>query len=258
MPSSATLAVGHLPLQLHYSFLRLAGLIGGLADYIIVNETKLRRIPDNVSLEVGALVEPLAVGWHAVKMSPYQAGDSVLILGGGPIGLAVIQALKARGKGKIIVSEISARRKDYAKQFGADFVLDPTKDDIVERCREICDGVGVNVAFDCAGVQAGLNQAIHATRARGTIVNVAVWEHPVSVHPNDLVFRERRYMGIATYDGEDFQDVLDCLKDGRIKPEAMISKKVKLKDAIEDGFESLLKEKDRLVKILVEIDPPKD
>lgn len=224
----------------------------------MVDESKVLRIPDNISLELGALVEPLAVGWHAVRRSPFKAGDSVLILGGGPIGLAVIQALKARGECKIIVSEVSARRKEYAKQFGADHVLDPTKDDIVGRCRELCDGAGVNVAFDAAGVQDGLTQALHATRAQGTIVNIAVWERPVSIFPNDLVFPERQYMGIATYTFEDFRAVLECLEDGRIKPEAMISKKVKLKDCIEEGFETLMKEKDKLVKVLVEIDPPKD
>lgn len=72
-----------------------------------------------------ALVEPLAVGFHAVNASPFKAGDSVLVLGGGPIGLAVIQALKAKGDGTIIVSEISQKRKQFAKDFGAHHILDP-------------------------------------------------------------------------------------------------------------------------------------
>ena len=153
------------------------------------------------------------------------------------------------------LSEVATRRKEYAKQFGADYVLDPTKDDIVARCRELCDGVGVDLAFDCAGVQAGLNQAILATRAKGTIVNIAVWEKPASVQVNDLVFRERKYMGIATYVDGDFQEVLDALEDGRLQPEGMITKKVKLKDAVEEGFNALIKDKSNLVKILIEISP---
>ncbi|KAF2096744.1 hypothetical protein NA57DRAFT_78340 [Rhizodiscina lignyota] len=226
---------------------------GGLADYIVVDEAKCFLLPENVSLELGALVEPLAVAWHAVKISPFKEGDWVLVLGGGPIGLVITQALKARSKCTVIVSEISPRRKEYAKQFGADYVLDPTQEDIVARCKELC-GL-VHVAFDCAGVAPALQQAILATRARGTIVNVAVWERPVSIQPNDLVFRERNYMGIATYVEGDFQEVLDCLEDGRIKPEAMISLKVKLQDVIEGGFERLIKEKDKLVKVLVEMNP---
>lgn len=86
-------------------------------------------------------------------MSPFKRGDCVLILGGGPIGLAVIQALKAKRAGKIIVSEVAQRRKEFAKQFGAHYVLDPTKDDIVARVRALCDGRGAHIAFDAAGVQ---------------------------------------------------------------------------------------------------------
>ena len=108
-----------------------------------------------------------------MKISPFKEGDAVLILGGGPIGIAVILALQAKGASKIIVSEPSKRRQEYAKKFGAHYVIDPTKEDVVKRCRELCDQQGVHVAYDCAGVQVGLDQAVHATRARGTIVNIA-------------------------------------------------------------------------------------
>jgi threonine dehydrogenase-like Zn-dependent dehydrogenase len=76
------------------SELTLVGWGGGLADHIVVPTSTLYHLPDNVPLEIGALVEPLAVGWHAVKISPFKKGDSVLILGGGPIGISTILALK--------------------------------------------------------------------------------------------------------------------------------------------------------------------
>lgn len=177
-----------------------------------------------------------------------------MILGGGPIGLSVIQALKARGKDtKIIVSEVSNRRKEYAKQFGADHILDPTKDDIVKRCRELCDNQGVHVVFDAAGVQAGLDQAVHAVRARGTVVNIAVWEKPCTIDPNVLVFKERKYLGIATYVKGDFQHVIDAISEGRMKPDEMITKRIKLDKVQEEGFQTLIKDKDNQVKILVEV-----
>ena len=162
-----------------------------------------------------ALVEPIAVAWHAINISPFKKGDSVLILGGGPIGLAVIQCLVARGADKIIVSEMASGRKEFAKQFGAHYVLDPSKDDIVARVREICGGQGANVAFDAAGVQAGLDQAIQALRAGGTLVNIAIWEKTATITPNWLCFRERKYMGVATYQAGDFQDVLNALSSGK-------------------------------------------
>ena len=159
-------------------------------------------------------MEPLAVAWHAVNISPFKKGDSVLILGGGPIGLAVVQVLKARGAEKIIVSEMAPRRKQFAKQFGAHYVLDPSTDDVVARVKEICDGRGANVAFDGAGAQAGLDQAIQAIRARGTLVSIANWEKTAAITPNWLCFKERRYMGVATYQEGDFQDVLNAISSG--------------------------------------------
>jgi len=174
------------------------------------------------------------------------------VLGGGPIGLSVIQALKARGCEKIIVSEVSAMRKQYASDFGAHHILDPTKDDIVAKCRELCDGKGAHMVFDCAGVQSALNQAVKATRARGTIVNIAIWEKEFTLQPNDMIFRERRWQGVATYQKGDFQEVLAAISSGRMtNVEQMITKKIGLDEVVEQGFRALVKDKDKQVKILV-------
>ncbi|KAI9836756.1 MAG: hypothetical protein M1837_003244 [Sclerophora amabilis] len=235
-------------------FVGLSGWGGGLSEHVVIPRASVYHLPDNVKLEIGALVEPIAVAWHAVKISPFKDGDSVLILGGGPIGLAVIQALKARGAGKIIVSEVAPRRKEFAKEFGAHYVLDPTKDDIVARCREICDGVGPNVAFDAAGVQPGLTQAIHAIRAHGTLVNIAVWAKAASIFPNDLVFREKKYMGVATYQAADFQATIDALASGVLVPDAMITRRIKLDEVELKGYKTLIEDKDNHVKILVVLD----
>lgn len=161
--------------------------------------------------------------------------------------------MKAKGEGTIIVSEVSPKRKEYAKEFGATHILDPTKDDIVTRCRELCDGQGVHCVFDAAGVQAGLDQAIHAVRALGTIVNIAIWEKPCQIFPNDLVFKERKYLGVATYRLGDFKQVLDAISSGRISPERLITKRINLDEVVEEGFNALIKDKDNQVKIMVKI-----
>lgn len=158
------------------------------------------------------------MAWHAINLSPFKKGDSVLVLGGGPIGLAVVQSLKARGAENIIVSEPAARRREFAKQFGAHHVLDPTSEDIVTKVREFCDGRGANIAFDAAGVQVGVDLAILALRARGTFVNIAVWDKPLSLQPNNLTFRERNYIGTATYVQGDFEDVINAIARGKLSP----------------------------------------
>ena len=172
-------------------------------------------------------------------------------MGGGPIGLAVIQAIKAKGAGTIIVSEVAEKRKHFAKEFGATHILDPRKDDIVARCREICDGQGVHVAFDAAGVQSGLDQAIHAVRALGTIVNIAIWERPCTIFPNDFIFKEKKYVFAATYVHGDFQQVLEAISTGKIDPKNMITKRINMDEVLEEGFMTLINNKNDHVKILV-------
>ncbi|KAM0804478.1 hypothetical protein BDR22DRAFT_602578 [Usnea florida] len=237
----------------NFGWVGLSGWGGGLSEHVVIPRQAVFEIPDNVSIEVA--VEPLAVAWHAVNMSPFKKGDSVLILGGGPIGLAVVQVLRARGAEKIIVSEIAPRRKEFARQFGAHYVLDPSKDDIVASVKAICDKQGCNVAFDAAGVQSGLDQAIQAIRARGTLVNIAVWEKTATITPNWLCFRERKYMGVATYQEGDFQDVLDAISSGRLQPAPMITSKIQMDEIEEKGFKTLVNDKDNHVKILVEVSP---
>lgn len=178
-------------------FMGLSGWGGGMVEVTDVPATAVKRLPASVSLELGALVEPLAVGWHAVSVSPYRDGDAALVLGGGPIGLATIQALASRGCGTIIVSEVARARRAFARQFGAHHVLDPAAVDVVAEVARLTGGRGADVGFDCAGVQGAVDEAFRALRARGTLVNVAVWEKRATLDMNELVFRERSYMGGA-------------------------------------------------------------
>ena len=175
-------------------FVGLSGGGGGLSDAVCIDSKFVHKLPENIDLDIGALVEPLAVAWHAVDASPIQKGDSALVLGAGPIGLGVIQCLKARGAETIIVGEVAKQRQKFAKHFGATHILDPRNQDVVKESKAICGGQGPNIAFDCAGVAASLKAATLAVRARGTIVNVAIWEKEVPFHPNNIVFGEKRYL----------------------------------------------------------------
>jgi len=143
-PASTTepgcLSLGRGKRLLLWRCVELSGWGGGFSDAVTVPANYVLPLPDNVPLDVAALVEPLSVGWHAVRQSPLKEDSTVLILGGGPIGIAVILALKAKGCRKIIVSEPSTERSRLAKHFGADVVLDPRKEDVLERVREMTGG----------------------------------------------------------------------------------------------------------------------
>ncbi|KFH48441.1 hypothetical protein ACRE_006610 [Hapsidospora chrysogenum ATCC 11550] len=234
-------------------FIGLSGWGGGLCESTVVPEKSAKRLPDGVSLEVGALVEPLAVGWHAINISPYRDGDSALVVGGGPIGLAVVQALIGRGCKNIIVSEVSVRRREFATNFGAHHVLDPAEQDVVAEVKKLTGGLGADVAFDAAGSQHALDAAFQSLKARGTLVNIAVWEKRAQLNMNEIVFRERSYIGVATYSLGDFEEVLEAIASGKMTPENMITKKITMDKVVQDGFRTLIEEKDSQVKILVDI-----
>jgi threonine dehydrogenase-like Zn-dependent dehydrogenase len=128
---------------------------GGLSEAVCVSADRVFPVPDGVSLETAALVEPLAVSWHAVSAAPdVGPASSAMIIGGGPIGLTAILCLRARGVRNIIVCEMAEARRRFASDFGASTVLNPREDDVSNIILELTNGRGVDIAFDCAGVAA--------------------------------------------------------------------------------------------------------
>ncbi len=157
---------GAYNLDKQMGFLGLAGGGGGLSEYVAVDEELLFKLPDSLSYEQGALVEPSAVALYAVRSSKVKAGDKVAVFGCGPIGLLVIEALKAAGATEIYAVELSPERQAKAEELGA-IVVDPSKvDDTVEEIRRLTDG-GVEVAFEVTGVPVVLRQAIQSTDIGG-------------------------------------------------------------------------------------------
>ena len=236
-------------------FTGLSGGGGGFAENIVVKAEQAVPLVEGVPLEYGALVEPLAVGLHAVRRSGVQAGDSVAVFGSGPIGLSVIQCLRAAGAGHVYVSEPRAARRDRALDSGASETIDPTETDAVEFITDETGG-GVDVAFEVAGIEATYNAALQSTRPSGTMTVVSIWEEEVSSHPNTIVLGERTVTGTLAYlggprSGEEYGMVIDMLADGRLDPDPLITGRIGLDDIVDDGFESLLDPESDQVKILV-------
>jgi (R,R)-butanediol dehydrogenase/meso-butanediol dehydrogenase/diacetyl reductase len=232
---------------------------GGLSDEIVVHSASIVPIPDGVSLKVAALTEPLAVAAHMVSISGFKANDNVLVLGAGPIGLAILLLLKAQNARKVFVSEMSESKAAMARQFHADMVIDPSKGnsevaggDVVVDCIQKQTEDGVDVAFDTVGIQATLDTAIAATRPGGTIFNVAIHEKALLLNPNLLTLTEKKYTGGLCYTAEDFRYVLDTLASGKIAAEALITAVVPLTQAVEGAFEELVRNRDNHIKILVQ------
>ncbi|KAI1620440.1 chaperonin 10-like protein [Exophiala viscosa] len=225
---------------------------GGLSEYICLPPRNVHPVPDSMSLEVAALIEPLNVPWRAIKASGFKFGETALVLGLGPIGLMTILCLQAFGASKIIVSDPAEGRLELARKLGAHHVFDPKKDDVESSSKDLCDGRGPHVVFECAGVQASLTTALAAVRKRGTVIGLALWETQATIDPNDVVLRQVKYFGILPYVPGDFQEVINAVTEGRIhRPERLISAKIAVEDIVSKGFDALLNNKSDTIKVLV-------
>lgn len=228
-------------------FYGLAGGGGGFSEYASVPAHMIHKLPDNVSFEQGALVEPSAVALHAVKQSKVKVGDKVAVFGTGPIGLLVIEALKAAGAAEIYAVELSEQRRQKAEELGA-IGIDPTKSDTVEQLKQLTNG-GVDVSFEVTGVSPVLTQAINCTKFNGQTMIVSIFEKEASVHPQNIVMQERDVTGIIGY-RDVFPAVISLMAQGYFPADKLVTKRISLNDVVEEGFEGLLKERNH-IKILV-------
>ncbi|MGQ8875155.1 2,3-butanediol dehydrogenase [Paenibacillus sp. TSA_86.1] len=228
-------------------FLGLAGGGGGFSEYVTAAENMVHGIPDSISYEQGALVEPSAVALHAVRQSKLNVGDTAAVFGAGPIGLLVIEALKASGASDIYVVELSPERKAKAEELGA-IVIDPTEVHVVEEIHRRTQG-GVNVAYEVTGVPRVLQQAIDSTRIGGELMIVSIFEQEAPIQPNSIVMKERTVNGIIGY-RDVFPAVIRLMEKGFFPADKLVTKRIVLDEVVEHGFEALLKEKNQ-VKILV-------
>ncbi len=222
---------------------------GGFSELAMVDEGMVHLLPDNISYEQAALIEPTSVALHAVRESRLKAGDTCVVFGTGPIGLLVILAAKAAGASQIIAVELSPQRREMAKKLGAHATVDPSQTDTVQAIREITGG-GADVVFEVTGVEPGLLGAIESAKAGGQIVIVSVWEKPLTLSPNAFVFRERHLMGSFGFRNTVFPAVIRLISDGRIKVDELITKKIPLDAISVEGFEELANSKEH-IKILV-------
>ncbi|MBD0323343.1 MAG: 2,3-butanediol dehydrogenase [Aldersonia sp.] len=231
-------------------FVGLSGMGGGFSQYVVAERKWIHPIGD-LGTDVGALVEPLAVAYHAVRLSGAKPHHTALVFGAGPIGLVTTAALRAAGVEQIVVVEPAEVRKAKAPIAGADLVIDPTAGDVVQQVLDATGGRGADVSFECAGIDAVLKSAIQATRVGGTCVNVAIWGHEASVAMNDLVFREVNVLGSLAY-ANDHPATIDMIASGKVDPYQFITGRIGLDDIVIKGFEELIGNKEENVKILVQ------
>jgi len=215
----------------------LGQIPGAYAEYVRVGSHESLRLPEAVGPDLGAMVEPLAVGLHAVRQSDLHPGANVLVLGAGPIGLAVALWARFFGARRVAVSEKAAPRLALADRFGATHAIDAGREDVAGAFLRAA-GTGPDVVFECVGVPGILQQCIGMAPSRSRIVVVGVCMQPDTIVPGLAILKELSLHFVVGYRKLDFELTLDMLEAGRLDPRPMITDRVDL-EGLPDAFEAL-------------------
>jgi 2-desacetyl-2-hydroxyethyl bacteriochlorophyllide A dehydrogenase len=206
-------------------YLGMGSVTGGYAEYVRVGGMEALALPDGVSWEAGAMVEPLAVGLHAVEAARLQPGDAVLIVGAGPVGLSVALWCRQFGARHVIVSDLSPDRLALAARCGATDGIDARSENDVERFKRVSGG-RPDVVFDCVGVPGSQQLAMDYAPTNGRIVVAGVCMQPDRIVPVKAITKELTVSYVYMYGRKDFALAIEMLDRGRIDPAAMLTDQV--------------------------------
>lgn len=202
---------------------------GAMQELWTVPASIVVPVPASVDLAHAALIEPLAVAVHDVRRARLCAGETALVIGGGPIGQLI--ALVAASVGAaVIVAEPNAERRALAAAQGA-HVVDPLNEDLAAVVQERTDGAGADVVFEVAGIAATALDATAHARVRGRIVMVAIHPQPVPINLHQVFWRELEILGARVYEREDFDRAVELIASGSIPATDLITDIVPLDDA---------------------------
>lgn len=189
---------------------------GAYAEYIAVPAEVVTPLPSGMSLRIGALVEPVAVGVRIGEMAGRLNHETALVIGAGPIGLLALQTLLAQGAHRVFVSDLAAERLAMAYDLGAE-TLNPREVDVVKTVREATGGRGAAVTVDAVGASVTRAQAVAATRSAGTIILSGLHEESGPIPASDIIRREITLRGSFAYTPANFADGLGRLERGEIR-----------------------------------------
>ncbi len=224
-------------------------LDGGYAKYNISPASSLYKMPDKMPFEAGIMAGPISCVVNCVKRAQIKPGDTVVIVGAGPMGLLYLQLLRDSEAARVIVCEVKDKRIEDAKEFGAKFVIDPKKEDPVEVVKSLTDGRGADVVIEAAGTPSATRQALSMVGRGGRVVLFGINPQgaEVPIQPFDITFRQIEIVGsfISNYT---FYAAVELLSEGRFDIERFITHRIKISD-IHEGMD--LMRRGECIKVMV-------
>jgi (R,R)-butanediol dehydrogenase/meso-butanediol dehydrogenase/diacetyl reductase len=244
-----------------FLFSRLSAVVGltwpwgGMAEVVLVNDYNAVKLPQDLSDEEGALIEPTAVAVQAIDRSQMKSGDTVLVTGGGPIGALTAMVAQASGAGRVLISQSSSGRRMRLEQMSiATRVLDPYAPEFVDTVRmESFDGRGVDVAIECSGHPDALQQCIDAVRPMGTVVIAGVIHDDVRLDPMQWFAKGINIHATNGYPIHIWPRVISMIQSGNLPVDKLIDTTIEARYIVEQGFVPLMDGQRPLMKILVRI-----
>jgi 2-desacetyl-2-hydroxyethyl bacteriochlorophyllide A dehydrogenase len=220
---------------------------GAYAEAVVVEEAMLWRLPDGVSFDEGALVEPLAVALHGLNVADVSAGEPCAVIGAGPIGTMTAVALGARGVARVVVIEKNERRLERARRLGFDAI---GLDGVHESALAALGGVPPAVVFECAGNPAAPNLAIELVAPSGRVVLLGVLEEPVPISQLLLMLKEAQIRSSFAYRPADFDEAIALIEAGKVPAEELITGRAPLGSA-QECFDELVSPETEHLKVLL-------
>lgn len=225
---------------------------GTASEYFAADASKVTVLPDDMSYDEGAMIEPLAVTVHAAKRFPDMSGAKVAILGAGPIGILLAQSCKALGARSVLITDISDLRLSIAASVGADYTVNTAKHDFGQAVLDAFGPDRADVIYDCAGNDITINQAISYARKGSVIILVAVFGKPATV---DLAVLNDHELDLNTsmmYRHEDYIDAIRLVGEGKILLKPLMSRHFAFKDYLE-AYRYIDANRESTMKILIDV-----
>ena len=226
---------------------------GGFAPYFIAGEEWIHPLPEGVSFEEGALIEPLSVALHAAKKGDLQPGHTVAIFGAGAIGLLLLLLTKLSGMGEVFVVDIQEFRLKKAEAFGASEVINNKGEEATQKILGKTSQLGVDRAFEAVGSENTLVQSLKVLKKGGSAIVVGIFEdQEVRIPANLFIQKEISLLGSQGYCW-DFQTALELLEKRMINLKEMITHVLPL-SSLQKGFELLMDPKNKAIKVVIKME----
>ena len=225
---------------------------GTASEYFAVDAAKVTPLPETMSYDEGAMIEPLAVTVHAAKRFPELKGARVAIMGCGPIGILLMQSCKALGAASVLVTDVSDYRLSVARSVGADYAVNTGETDMEQALRDAFGSDKADVIYDCAGSDITMGQAIRCARKGSTIVLVAVFSKMASVDLAVLNDHELELNTSMMYRHEDYVDAIRLVSEGKVQLRPLMSRHFAFRDYLE-AYQYIDENREMTMKVIIDV-----